>query len=785
MESVMKCNPWRWLWGLVPILMLGWIAILGERGRIEADLTQRTKVVLERSGLGWADVTFDGRDAVLSGRAVDEGEPGKAVVATLDTMGVRTVDNRASLVDKVDRYEWTAIRKDNRIRVDGLVASDKIRRDVMGMVRANFPSLEIDDRMKLARGAPPVDVWLGGVGFGLKQLALLRDGRVDLEQTSISVAGDAIDARSYRAVKASLSGKLPQGIRLKSEAVRPPVASPYVWSARRQGKEVLLVGHVPNDTVRDELMRAARRVAPEAKLVDQMEPASGAPDGFVGVAGALMEQLGKLEEGTGQIRDKAATLTGVADTAARADDIKSATGRGALASFRTTGDIRHREPLIKTISPYETAAQVEPGVVVLTGYVPDEKARGAITSLVRQRFAGRRVRDELQLGAGQPQGWEQCLEVGFDALQSLGNGRAALTGRKLSVSGTTDAEPLAQSLPADVRTRAGSVCDADVRVTLDLAALQAREEARRRAEQEAQQKADNERRRREEVARLETERQRAEEAQRLQAEAERRRAEDAARQRSEEENRRADEVNRQRAEEARRQQIEAERRREEEAKLQIAEEESRRQRAEAERRRAEAAAQERAEAERRRAEAAAQERAEAERRRAEVAAQERAERERAEAERAKAEAEKARIASQQPALRQPTSQQTAAQQVVDLCQQAMSKLVREGIINFKRASFDLDPESFPTLNKLAEAANRCPSVTVEIEGHTDAEGTPERNQRLSDRRANSVREYLSRAGVDASRLVAIGYGQERNIAPNDTAEGRAQNRRIEFVVKMR
>ncbi len=128
--------------------------------------------------------------------------------------------------------------------------------------------------------------------------------------------------------------------------------------------------------------------------------------------------------------------------------------------------------------------------------------------------------------------------------------------------------------------------------------------------------------------------------------------------------------------------------------------------------------------------------------------------------------------------------QRERQQIVDTCQQALNVAASEGIINFQRASFDLDPKSYPTLNKLAEAANRCPTLIVEIEGHTDAEGTPERNQRLSDRRANSVRNYLAKAGVDPNRLKAVGYGQDRNIASNDTPEGRARNRRIEFVVKM-
>ncbi|MGE0700132.1 MAG: OmpA family protein [Hyphomicrobiaceae bacterium] len=767
----MKCNPWRWLWGLIPVLMLGWVAIVGERGRIESDLTSRTRTVLERNGLGWADVKFEGRDAVISGRAMDEGEPAKAVTAVLDTLGVRTVDNRAGLVDKVDRFEWAAIRRDKRVSLQGLVPSEKARRDVVALVKSNLPGLEVEDRMKLARGAPALDVWLGGVGFALKQLGSLQEGRAELEQTSLSLRGDAIDARSYREVKAALSGRMPQGIRLKSESVRPPVAAPYLWSARRQGRDVVLAGHVPSDAVASELLRAAQRQAPQAKIVDRMEPASGAPEGFVGVASALVEQLGRLDEGAGQVRDRVASLSGIAETAAQAADVKGAMGRGVLATFRTSGEIKHREPPIKTITPYETSAVSRPGELVLSGYVPDERARATVLGMARERFPGRRVRDELALGAGQPQGWEQCLEAGLDALRKLAGGSAALSGRRLRISGTTDAEPVAQALPAEVRARAGAACDSDVQVTLDLAALQARDEASRRDEIERQ--------KREEMARLDAERARADEERRRQEQVARLSAEEEQRRQAEAEARQRAEIEaRQRADEDRRRQEQAARLKNEEEQRRRADAEAR-QRADEDRRRQEQAARLKNEEEqRRRADAEARQRAEAEaRQRAEAEA-----RQRADEDRRRQEAQRMAAASTE---RSTGEDQRKRQETVDVCQQAMSRVAREGIINFKRASFDLDPASYPTLNRLAEAVNQCSQVTVEIEGHTDAEGTPERNQRLSDRRANAVKDYLTRAGVEEGRLVAIGYGQDRNIAPNDTAEGRAKNRRIEFLVKMR
>ncbi len=71
---------------------------------------------------------------------------------------------------------------------------------------------------------------------------------------------------------------------------------------------------------------------------------------------------------------------------------------------------------------------------------------------------------------------------------------------------------------------------------------------------------------------------------------------------------------------------------------------------------------------------------------------------------------------------------------------------------------------------------------VEIGGHTDSQGSDTYNLRLSESRANAVRNYLIQRGVEATRLIAKGYGESMPIAPNTTREGRAKNRRVEFKV---
>jgi OOP family OmpA-OmpF porin len=71
---------------------------------------------------------------------------------------------------------------------------------------------------------------------------------------------------------------------------------------------------------------------------------------------------------------------------------------------------------------------------------------------------------------------------------------------------------------------------------------------------------------------------------------------------------------------------------------------------------------------------------------------------------------------------------------------------------------------------------------MEISGHTDSDGSEADNLALSERRAGAVADYLTAAGVDAERLVAVGYGESRPVRENETEQGKAANRRIEFRV---
>lgn len=101
-------------------------------------------------------------------------------------------------------------------------------------------------------------------------------------------------------------------------------------------------------------------------------------------------------------------------------------------------------------------------------------------------------------------------------------------------------------------------------------------------------------------------------------------------------------------------------------------------------------------------------------------------------------------------------------------------------VNFEFDSAQLTANAQQVLNGVAERLVNNPDVRVSIEGHTDSRGAAEYNQNLSQRRAESVAAYLAQRGVEANRMRAVGYGEERPVATNDTDEGRAQNRRVEL-----
>lgn len=135
-----------------------------------------------------------------------------------------------------------------------------------------------------------------------------------------------------------------------------------------------------------------------------------------------------------------------------------------------------------------------------------------------------------------------------------------------------------------------------------------------------------------------------------------------------------------------------------------------------------------------------------------------------------------------PAPAPPPCEMPGAGQAITLegCKQNDVLILRGVNFDFDKATLTADAKGI--LDQVAAALQARPDIKVEIDGHTDGKGSVPYNQKLSERRAASVKVYLVGKGIDTARMTTAGFGKSRPIADNKTDEGRALNRRVELKV---
>jgi OOP family OmpA-OmpF porin len=104
-------------------------------------------------------------------------------------------------------------------------------------------------------------------------------------------------------------------------------------------------------------------------------------------------------------------------------------------------------------------------------------------------------------------------------------------------------------------------------------------------------------------------------------------------------------------------------------------------------------------------------------------------------------------------------------------------------INFDSGKSTIKKESMPIVEQIIEMMKQAADIKISVEGHTDSDGSNESNLKLSEDRAKAVVDAIVKGGIDAARLSSAGFGEEKPIADNSTAEGKAKNRRVELIKK--
>lgn len=332
--------PSYWLLGLVPVACLALVYVAGFAGHNDSGIAPEQK-----SGpWDWAAALLTGPGGFLFG--IPQTNVGHASVIGNVRGGwsVTAQLNKATLVANPTPYMWWASREANVVKLKGHVPSLEYRKTILGIVKANMAELTVDDRMKQADGSPAPDVWLGAVSFALNQLGRLKDGgKARLEDTTLTLSGEARSAADYRQVKLAITSRLPRGLELKQNAVTPPIAKPFSWRAEFRNGALILSGFVPSDQARDAVIAAAKQYFPGQKVADRMEHGSGAPDGWEQAVTNILAHLHRLDWGVALLSDTELTLEGKASDPGTATDVETKVRQSLPPIYQSKEDIKPRD----------------------------------------------------------------------------------------------------------------------------------------------------------------------------------------------------------------------------------------------------------------------------------------------------------------------------------------------------------------------------------------------------------------------------------------------------------
>jgi outer membrane protein OmpA-like peptidoglycan-associated protein/osmotically-inducible protein OsmY len=449
----MTCKPWRWLWGLFPLALLAIAALLQSRSSIEEDLRERTRYALEEAGLDWATSNFVGRDAAMTGEAVDEADRARALDIVRNTWGVRVAEDQAALAAEIRPYTWSATLANRRARLAGYAPDDSERQQIVDLAERTLSDVRVFEQLEVGRGAPNRDRWTKAIAFALKQLNVMDEGEVSLSDLALSIRGRAKTVEDYKAVKAALAKDLPRGVKLASEDITPPIADPYLLNVTFANGTLSIGGHASDEKSVTAIVDAAKRSFPNFRTDVNIDVAGGAPENWRAAAEKILNEMAKLEEGFATIRNESIDFSGTAATEETAKAVMQRVKDGVPSNFRAQATVTFSQTRIAEVKPYVLNATYTDGTLSVEGYAPDEDAVAAIERQARRLFRAATPSIRVELGGGAPNAWRDAAVGVLGELARLEEGFAALRDTTIDVTGVAKDQATADDVKNAIETR--------------------------------------------------------------------------------------------------------------------------------------------------------------------------------------------------------------------------------------------------------------------------------------------------------------------------------------------
>ena len=296
----------KWWPGTIPLAVLWAFAVWTNTGRLETELAGRSTAALNDILLDKSRIAVSGRDVTLAADAFSEDGRRSAVAAIEAVPGVRLVNDETRLLPEAKPFVWSAERDVVRVTLTGSSPLPVSKSKLLEAARADLGGVEVVDQTSLSRGAPLRfdDAAL----LLLNQVAKLKDGKITISDTKVSLSGMARDLGGREAIAAALKN-LPEGFSVASNEIKAP---PYIFQAYKDpvALTLTLTGYVPDNNVHTAIVTAAGRKFFSEKVVDNLKVSVGAPAGFAGAVIPAIGALSRLSTGTLVISDREVKLSG-------------------------------------------------------------------------------------------------------------------------------------------------------------------------------------------------------------------------------------------------------------------------------------------------------------------------------------------------------------------------------------------------------------------------------------------------------------------------------------------
>jgi len=313
----------KWWPGVIPLVILWGLAAWSSTATVEADLALRANAALKDTVLDKRRISVDGRDVTFAANAFSEDGRTSAVASVDAVPGVRLVNDETRLVAEAKPYVWSAERDVVRVTLGGNSPLPSSKGKLVEAAKASLGGVEVVDQMALARGAP--QRFDAAALLLLDQIGKLKDGKITLTDTKVSLAGMARDLGGREAIAAALKN-LPEGFSVAANDIKAP---PYVFQAYKDpvALTLTLTGYVPDNSVHAALVAAAGRKFFSEKVVDNLKASVGAPAGFAAAVVPALGALSRLSTGTLVVSDREVKLSGDALYDAASGQIRGGLGK--------------------------------------------------------------------------------------------------------------------------------------------------------------------------------------------------------------------------------------------------------------------------------------------------------------------------------------------------------------------------------------------------------------------------------------------------------------------------